>query len=220
MQPLELPSTKTTKERQKTVIVDKAKAVAFLVALGFAKAPEWDDAKLKQRLDQVPSKVDEEDVPDGFESFYTSLVDSEADDPIEFGKPKKDKKGKAKAAKPAPAPAPAPAKKGKAKAAKKAEPPTPPPAKEKKAAKPAPAPAKTVERDAFGQRVGTISATINALLEPDWVDEQDIVKAAGVTLEQARGRLYYAEQEGVIECRRLVQYRLTSKAPKAAREKK
>ena len=174
--------------------IDKTQAVAFLVALGFAKAPEWDDDKLKERLDKVPTKVEEEEVPEGFEDLYKALVDSDADEPIEFGKAK-GKKSKKTAVKKEPKPA-----------AKKAD----APAKAKKES----TPAKTVERDAFGSKVGTISAKINAVLGEEWDDEANLASEAGITLDQARGRLYYAQQEGLIECRRLVQYRLVKKSKK------
>ena len=203
--------------------IDKTQAVAFLVALGFAKAPEWDDDKLKERLDKVPTKVEEEEVPEGFEDLYKALVDSDADEPIEFGKAK-GKKSKKTAVKKEPKPA-----------AKKADAPakddTPPMQTKKTAVKkePKPAakkadapakakkestPAKTVERDAFGSKVGTISAKINAVLGEEWDDEANLASEAGITLDQARGRLYYAQQEGLIECRRLVQYRLVKKSKK------
>ena len=184
--------------------IDKSKAIEFLVALGFSKAGEWDDAKIKERLGKVPNKVQDDEVPEGHKDIYGRLVNSAADDPIELTGGSKSKgkspKSKKKAEK-------APAEKRAEKAPAEKEVATPSKSK-KKAEK---APAETIERDGYGSRVGSISAKVNTILVDDWVDEQTIALEAGVTLDQARGRLYYASQEGLIECRRLVQYRLVKK---------
>ncbi len=170
--------------------IEKAQAIAFLVALGFSKAADWSDEKIIERLDKAPNKVNEEDVPEGFEELFGRLVNSTADDKIELVSGKGEKKAK---------------KPTKEKPAEKEEPKGKKPTKEKPAEKPT---AKTAEHDEYGSRVGTISSKVNAVLADEWDDEEAIAKAAGVTLDQARGRLYYAAQEGVVEVRRLVQYRL------------
>lgn len=54
--------------------VSKIQAVGLLVALGFAKAEEWDDAKLTERVSQIPDKVKPEAVPEEFKAFYDSVV--------------------------------------------------------------------------------------------------------------------------------------------------
>ena len=76
------------------------------------------------------------------------------------------------------------------------------------------APVKKVERDSFGCQLGTFSAKVNAIVSKEWQDEADIVKATGLTKDQARGRLYYAAEEGIFEYRRLIQYRLAPAAKK------
>jgi len=235
--------------------IKRATAVALLVALGFTKADGWDDAKLKDRIGQVPQKVGEDEVPDDHKELYgqlkaakgdveiitgpskpatplpeeevdvttldktalKSLIEEEglgikiaAEDTLEDTQ-KAVKKALAKKAaapaKPKKVPAtPKPAAPVKGAAA---------PAKAPKApAKPkAPAPAK-VEKDKFGCKVGTISADVNKVLSKQWQDEDEIAKAAGVSLDQARGRLYYAAEKKIIEYRRLIQYRIITPAEK------
>lgn len=167
--------------------VTKKEALAFFAALGFSKAPTWKPSKLKEKLALVPEKVKQEQVPEGFEEFYSRLC-KVGDAPIELVVDEKK----------APAEAEVDGKPAKKKSTKPA------------AAK-ATASAKKVERDDHGCRKGSIAAKVNAVVSGDWQTEQDIAKAAGVTLDQARGRLYYAAQENVMEHRRLVQYRFKPK---------
>lgn len=56
--------------------IKKALLVALLVALGFPKAEEWDDATLLKRAQQIPEKVKPEDVPKGHEALYEELVEA------------------------------------------------------------------------------------------------------------------------------------------------
>jgi hypothetical protein len=104
-------------------------------------------------------------------------------------------------------PAAAPAKSSKAlvtekPAAKAKEIKEPKPAKE-----PKPVKAK-IPRDKFGCAEGSISAAVNATLTKEWKDEVAIIEEAGVSKDQARGRLYYGAESGVFEYRRLLQYRI------------
>lgn len=62
--------------------IKQAVAVAFLVALGFEKAGEWDAKKLADRLRQVPDRVDEAKVGDEFKELYSSLKGLKADDAL------------------------------------------------------------------------------------------------------------------------------------------
>jgi hypothetical protein len=207
--------------------IDKSKAVQFLVALGFAKAPEWPNEKLIERLDKIPSKVEDSEVPEGFEELYGKLLNLSTDDKIELvgGDATKEKKSASKK----PAKKPAPEDKDED---EDEEPPADvddddddeePPADEdedeeedkgeklagKKKGK---RKAERLELDAFGSRIGTVSAKVNAVLTDEWKDKKAIAKAAGVSIQQAHGRLYHASQDGVIEGRRsVVQYRLKQK---------
>lgn len=175
-----------------------SQAVAFLVALGFAKAATWGQEKVQDRLSQVPEKVGTADVPEGFEDLYQSIVDSKGKvevlaeegtaDAAAGEKSAKSKKGRSR-------PGPTTGARIETEKTKEAKP-------KKKPAPPA------AEKDAYGCRVGTISAKVNKVLSKDWMTEEELAEAAGVTLDQARGRLYYAAEQGVCEHRRLVQYRL------------
>jgi len=187
--------------------VNKTQAVEFLVALGFAKAVGWKDELLVSRLGQLPSKIEEGEVPDGFEDLFEKISNSDPDEEITFEGAKKPKKKKAvtkaepepKKEKPKPiAKKKAPAKKEKSKpGAKKAA--------------PAKVESEVVERDKFGSRVGTISAKVNGAITSEWKEGKEIAKELKISFTQARARLYHANQEGIVECRRLVQYRLAKK---------
>jgi hypothetical protein len=171
--------------------ITKKDAVAFLVALGFSKAATWKPGKIKERLTQAPDKVAEDDVPEGFMDLYTKLGESGGTIELTDTKPEKE-------------------------AAETKETPMPKKEKEtkkeaKKETKKAPA---TAARDGYGCRMGSISQKVNSVVEGEWMTEQEIADAAKVTLDQARGRLYYAAQEGLMEHRRLVQYRLVKKPAK------
>lgn len=182
------------KKDTKDMKVTKKEALAFFAALGFTKATTWRPSKLKEKLALVPAKVKREQVPEGHEEFYENLC--KAGDDIELVVEEK-----------------------KASAGEDAEPSKKKSSKKKTTSKAPKAPkttksAKTVERDSYGCRKGSIAGKVNAVVSGDWQTEQDIAKSAGVTLDQARGRLYYAAQEGagqVMEHRRLVQYRFKPK---------
>ena len=80
-----------------------------------------------------------------------------------------------------------------------------------KKAAPAKVESEVVERDKFGSRVGTISAKVNGAITSEWKEGKEIAKELKISFTQARARLYHANQEGIVECRRLVQYRLAKK---------
>lgn len=201
--------------------VKQSIAVALLVSLGFSKAGEWEVEKVEARINQVPDKVKRTAVPEEHQALYDELVANKGSvkigDAEEAARPAKaDKKSKRdhlpplepeakpekKKVKAPEAEAPAePAKEKKSKKPSKAD-------KIAKAAKAATTPSKKVERDAFGCAKGTISAKVNAVLTDEWQSEAEIAKAAKLDLDQARGRLYYAAEEEIIEYRRLIQYRL------------
>lgn len=196
-------------------------AIAFLVDIGFEKAGDWPPEKIESRLRQVPSNIKEDQVSEKFLGLYESLGDLDKDEPIQVtetddgsaadttkekevkskNRSKKEKKASEKEVpeKKAPA-AKAPAAKGK-KDAKPEE------TEPKKSAKPA-AKREKGEVDAFNCRLGTISTKVNKVMTSEWMDEDEIIEKAGVTREQALGRLYYGREAGHFEVRRLVQYRL------------
>lgn len=216
--------------------LQKSVAVAFLAAVaGFTKAGSWDDEKIVSRLKLVPEKVDEADVPEEHAEIFTALQELDADEAIELtddsgtAESPKEKAPKAKGKKPAkesppeddaddetneePAPSdkdddedepPAPKAKGK-KPAKEEKPKAPKAEKKAKINKPAKEPR---ERDALGCAIGSISAKVNAVVTDDWKDEEAIIKEAGVTKNEARGRLYFAAEQKVFERRSKIEYRL------------
>lgn len=199
--------------------VNKTHAVEFLVSLGFAKAVNWEDELLVSRLGQLPSKIDQDEVDEKFQDLYSDIANSDPDEPITFEGAKKSKKktAKKKAAKKKAVAEPAPEPKAAKKKAAKKEKPKPvakagkkggPPVKKAKDTKPDSG--EVVERDKFGSRVGTISAKVNGAITSEWKEGKEIAKELGISFTQARARLYHANQEGIVECRRLVQYRLNN----------
>jgi hypothetical protein len=193
----------------------------MFIALGFGKAAQWSDEKLAAKADQIieDGKFTVDDVPEEFQPVFEQIADTGDDTPIEFvddapaaeqneeeteqpdaERKKAKKKGKAaKAEKPEKV-----AKPGKA-------------AKVEKTAKPKKAPAapakKDIPVDAYGCRVGTISNKVNEAITDEWQEEEEIAEAAGVSRDQARGRLYYGAEKGLFESRRVILYRL-KQAPK------
>lgn len=207
--------------------IQRATAVAFLVALGFSKAGQWDDEKIKAKLEAAPTKVDAGDVPDGHEEFYRALVKAEGVVELEGGPAKGKAKSEAAPKEPAKDEAPkkmskkerkAEARRNRGKA--KSEPETEPlkadgPAKTKKNPTRKTGPGKKddgVERDAYGCRKGSISYDVNKVITNDWQTEEEIAEAAKVPLDQARGRLYYAASKGLFERERAIRYRLKKPA--------
>ena len=190
--------------------VARAEAVEFLLEIGFVDAPIWDDEKIKSRISRVPEKVGKEDVPEGFSYFYAALCESKGeaielvDEPFEKPKPKE---------KTAP---PAKDERLSAQYEEKEDMPggknDPLETVERKLPKTKPTPSEGgVRLDAYGNRVASIAAKVNKVLGEEWEEEALIAKRAGVKVRQARNRLYHAKEDGVIECRRLVQYRLVKK---------
>jgi hypothetical protein len=72
--------------------------------------------------------------------------------------------------------------------------------------------------DFLGCKVGTISAKVNDVLAhaSNWIDEKEIAEAAGLSLDQTRGRLYFAVLEGHFIKRTRVEYQLAPN-PKSKR---
>lgn len=68
-------------------------------------------------------------------------------------------------------------------------------------------------RDQWGCEENTISAKVNAVVKDDWQTEEEINEKCKLSLDKTRGRLYYAAERGIMEYRRLTQYRWTQ--PKA-----
>lgn len=189
--------------------IELSVAVAFLVSLGFAKASEWDETKIKDRLRQTPERIEEKKIAPEFQGVYKELGALSPEDKIELVKdavtePKKPAKkpatapAKESAKKPAAAPAKEPAKRPAKKPAKKpaAEALTPPNAKRGPA-----------ETDEYGSRPGTVRAKVNAALGVDWKTDEEIAVEAGITVKQARIRLRRAKKTGLVQARRLFQYK-------------
>lgn len=196
--------------------INQIAAVAFMVACGFTKAPKWDAETLAERLSKVPDKVAAEDVPEGHEEFYQKLVKAKGDielvtDGAGEEKPKDKKSKKAPAEEPKDEKPSKKEKKSKDDADVEEK-----PKKEKKAATPK---KDDVERDQFGCRKGSISYNVNEQVTDEWETEAGIAEKAGVTLDQARGRLYYGAEKGEFVRERLIRYRLPTPAEKRAFEK-
>lgn len=198
--------------------IKKSNLVALLVAIGFAKAPTFNEDKLVSMAEKVPDKVAKEDLDEEFHELYDKLADEEDDSPIEFEEEEGGEPGEESAGE---TPAKKKNKPGKKKPAKeKAEKPEKDDKPAKKKAAATPASKKDIPRDAFGCREGTISAKVNSVVSNEWQSEEEIAEAAGVTLDQARGRLYYAATEGQMEYRKRIEYRLVGKpvSKKAAKK--
>lgn len=172
--------------------VDRTKAVALLVALGFAKAGDWDDAKLLQRVQQVPEKVAADKIPEDFKSLYNALAEAVPNqESIELSG---DAAPKAKPAKSATKPTKATAAvKAKSAGSKK-------PAKKSKPAK------KEIEDDFVG-REGSKSANVRAQVTKTWQSDEEIQAKCGETLTNTRLRLYHAVKAGTVEVRKRIEYR-------------
>lgn len=206
--------------------ISKKDAVALLIALGFDKAGEWDDEKLAGRIGQVPSKARPEDIPENHKELFEQLSDADtveivaavendadeegADADGEEGeeeeevKPKKKDKKKNKTERAVDLAAAKTKRTGKEKAAK-----------DKAAAAKNKKPARAErETDEFGNDPNSIRGKVNKALSEEWQTAEEIAKASGVTLKQARSRLRRAARKGLVEVERLVQYRFASKKRK------
>jgi len=186
--------------------VKLADAVALLVALGFSKAANWELSKVQKHIAQVHVKIEKDHKGlVGHEELYGQLVEADGQvevvgEPADAAPAEKASKVEKKKSKPEKA-----EKSAKAEKSEKSE---------KKKSKPESNGDDKVERDAYGCKVGSISAKVNKVMGNDWVTEQEVAEQAGVTLDQARGRLYFGAEEkvGLFERRRLIQYRVL-KAP-------
>lgn len=187
-----------------------------MVALGFEKAPNWDNDTLAQRLKLTPSRVKSKDVPEAQQGLYQELSGMDEKETVEITEPteavqdESDTKPAKKSAKPAKEAAPAKPAKKEATPAKKAAAPAAP----AKPMKPAPKQRRgtPADKDKFGCRQGTISAKVNAAIGAGWKTDKEIAEAAGLDLAEARGRLYLGTVQGIFESKRIIQYRITPKA--------
>ena len=85
--------------------VSRTMAVSLLVALGFAKATQWEKEKLAERIGQIPDKVSEDEVPEGFADLYHQLEGNK--EPVEITDDEGDSPDAASPAKSKPEPKPA-----------------------------------------------------------------------------------------------------------------
>lgn len=214
-------------------MINKEQLIGLLKDLEFPNAADWDNEKLAKRAAQIPDKVSESDVSEKFKAVYKQLVDDGGKVDLGDGKvvastgaikstvdvSKMDKARLSELLKEYKLPVIFRKDDTIEKCRKIVQ-----NALDKKAAKPtkedkekkAAAPAKPkVLRDEFGCKEGSISSKVNKVLTTEWQEEVDLAKIAGVTLDQARGRLYYAADEGEIERRKLIQYRRLPKGAKA-----
>lgn len=179
--------------------IKKSEIVNLFVALGYPKASDWDDVKLRERASKLPTVIPEPpaNLEEGLLAIYNDIANSPQDEEIELI----DEKGRPIRRVPPPEDptketrALPPAEKKKL----KTKPPTPKPPKPQ------------APRDPLGNRIGSISAKVNAQVSSEWKDEHEIARDAKVTIDQARGRLYYGTVEKVFEMRRRVEYRLVQK---------
>lgn len=199
--------------------LERTVAVAFLLGLGFAKAKEWSNEKIVERFAQVPSKVSPDDVPEGQEKLYEQICEAkgkveltggEAPAPAKKDVPK-EKAVAGKSAKDAKPAKDAPKEKASYSADEEDDGEAEAAPKSKRAKKPA------AEKDAFGCRVGSTMAKVNAAVTKDWTDVTEVAEKAGVSLQAAKLRIYHGIQGERFEIKRTFQVRLV---PTAGSEKK
>jgi ribosomal protein L15E len=70
---------------------------------------------------------------------------------------------------------------------------------------------KKTQRDNLGSRIGTVASKVNKAVGRTWKNENDIAREAGLTLREARMRLYYAAEQGILQRERLIRYRIPPK---------
>jgi len=180
--------------------VTKAAAAIFLVAIGMSRADTWGVEKLTEALKHTARNKEESEIPEDRRKSFKKLV--EAGDDIEVfdnGKapdPERMKDAKKKRVARLVSNQKSHTKNVKSKRKKKQKPKHKAIKKDKK------------PRDSFGCILGSISARVNAVVNGNWMDEEEIAKKAGMSLKKARGRLYFAADDGVYERRRLIQYRV------------
>lgn len=181
----------------------KAEVIAMFVALGYPKAAVWEHDKLQSRVGQLPANVPPEKVPEEFKALYEQIANSPQDESIDLV----DEKGKVKRL-----PVVQPKVEGEKKEPKPPKPPKEPkPPKPPKPPKAAKAKKEDVPRDEYGCRIGSISEKVNAVVSENWISEDEVVEKTGLTLNQVRGRLYYAQADGTFEMRKRIEYRIPPK---------
>lgn len=203
-------------------------AVAFFVAVGFAKADKWTTDVLAERLGQVGDKVKEDKVPDDQKELYKQLVEAE-DIELEDDRPKSESKeegadvenmdedelrehakslgikGTGGMSEKVLRKAIEKASKGRKSAVDKAIDKKGDKGSKKKEAKPA---KEEKPRDAFGSTEDSIRGKVNATLSEEFKSDKEIAEEAGVTLRQARIRLRRLTKNGVLEKESAIQYKL------------
>lgn len=185
-----------SKKKNKGTLTISA-VVALFAACGYEEAAEWDRDTLMKRCKQLPKKVLRADVPEEHAATYDAL-----DKAVELGKltivgsasPSKPSKKKAavkpkKAAAAKADPAPAKPKKGKSKKgkSKKASPSDELPLDDERK----PAKEKGPKYDPYGGRIGSLNSRVQMLMhDGKRRSAQDVADELGISLKQARLRLY------------------------------
>lgn len=202
--------------------IQKKEAVEFFQAVGFTKADQWPEEKLKSKLVQAKDKLKKEKIPSEFLPFF-ALVQKEAEDAtsIAFIEEPSTMTKKELVEKLTSLGIKLNWRKYKVadleeelrqalQESEEAEPQTPKKVKKRvPSVSSAEAKKADVEKDDFGCRVGTISNQVNEQLSTKkWVDLADICKETGLSLDQVRGRLYVMEENNLLEKRRRIEYRL------------
>lgn len=191
--------------------VTKAAAAIFLVAIGFPKADTWDVPKLTEALKHTARNKEESDIPKDRVNSFKKLVEANGDiEVVDDGKaPDPEKMKEAKRKRSVRQNDKTAARTLKLLGRKKV----------KKSKTQSHTPKGKKRRDAFGCIEGSISARVNAAINGEWMNEEEIARKVGLPLQKTRGRLYFAAEHGVYERRRLIQYRVKpgalSKKPKA-----
>lgn len=67
------------------------------------------------------------------------------------------------------------------------------------------------DRDKFNCIIDSISGQVNAHLSRNFKSDEQIAEEAGVSLRQARARLYVGVKKGDFEVRRVFEYRIKPK---------
>lgn len=177
--------------------IKRSVAVALMVAFDFPKAGTWDDEKLVSKLAQVPEKVAPEDVPDEFKDMYQVLADSKGQIELVDDGAKSDKVEKSEK----------PAKAEKASKSEKKDKPTKSKAKKAESDDDEGG----VEKDAFGSRVGSMAAKINAGVTKDFADVEQLAKDTGVEVDRILSHLRWGSKEGHFEVKKVVMVKLAKK---------
>lgn len=192
--------------------LNRTQAVAFLESLGFSKAAEYDNAKLKERLVKVPLRLTKDQVLEEHRPLFDELSKAGGDVEVlgdvvevEVTKPAAEKPAAKKTETKKPA-AKKPAAKAEVKSAAK-KPAAKKPVAEK-TAKP------TAEKDVFGNTVGTIRSKVSLAVDGTWSTHDEVAQRAETKSRQTKLQLRRLVKAGLVEKRRRVEYRLVEKKAK------